>query len=51
MLVFAAIGFLLYIAFLLAVLVLAGIAWALCSLGVWILGLRPRPRQKESRQR
>ena len=47
MLVFAAIGFLLYIALLLAVLVLAGIAWALSSLGLWVLGLKPRPSQKK----
>ena len=47
MLVFGAIGFLLYIAVLLAVLVLASIVWALASLGLWILGLKPRPRQKK----
>ena len=47
MLVFAAFGFLLYIALLLAVLVLAGIVWALSHLGLWILGLRPRPSQKK----
>jgi hypothetical protein len=47
MLVFAAFGFLLYIALLLAVLVLAGIFWALSRLGLWVLGLRPRPGQKK----
>lgn len=47
MLVFPAIGLLLWIAFLLAVLVLASILWALSSLAFWILGLKPRPSQKK----
>ena len=47
MLVFPAIGLLLYIAFLIAVLVLASIVWALSSLGLWIVGLKPRPSQRK----
>jgi hypothetical protein len=46
MLVFPAIGLLLWIAFLLVVLVLASILWALSSLVLWITGLKPRPSQE-----
>lgn len=46
MLVFPAIGLLLWIAFLLAALVLASILWALSSLAFWITGLKPRTSPK-----
>ncbi|MCO4261443.1 hypothetical protein NG697_00520 [Pseudarthrobacter sp. MDT3-26] len=47
MLVFPAIGLLLWIAFLLVVLVLASILWVLSSLVLWITGLKPRASQKK----
>jgi hypothetical protein len=47
MLVFPAIGLLLWIAFLLAVLVLSGIVWVLCQLAIGILNVIERPRQKK----
>ena len=49
MLVFVvvAFGFLLWIAFLLAVMVLSGVVWALSTLGLWILELMAPPEQKK----
>lgn len=47
MLVFPAIGLLLWIAFLFAALVLCGIVWALCHLALGILSVIERPRQKK----
>ncbi|UZX02239.1 hypothetical protein F8G81_06130 [Arthrobacter sp. CDRTa11] len=37
MLVFLAMGWLLYVAFLLGVLVLAGIVWCVCKLALWLM--------------
>lgn len=45
MLVFPAIGLLLWIAFLFAVLVLSGIVWAVCQLALGIMGVLERPGQ------
>ena len=47
MLVFPAIGLLLWIAFLFAVLVISGILWVFCQLVLGILILIARPRQKK----
>ncbi|WP_248762095.1 hypothetical protein [Pseudarthrobacter sp. SSS035] len=47
MLVFPAIGLLLWIAFLFAVLVVSGILWVFCQLVLGILTLIERPRQKK----
>ena len=47
MLVFPAIGLLLWIAFLFAVLVVSGILWSLCHLVLGILNVIERPRQKK----
>jgi hypothetical protein len=43
MLVFPAIGLLLWIAFLFAVLVLSGIVWAVCQVALGIMGVLERP--------
>ncbi|MDP9998251.1 hypothetical protein [Pseudarthrobacter sulfonivorans] len=45
MLVFPAIGLLLWIAFLLAVLVLSGIVWTVCQVALGIMGVLERPGQ------
>jgi len=42
MLVFLALGWLAYVGFLFAALVLAGIIWVLCNLLLWIADLKPR---------
>lgn len=42
MLVFLALGWLAYVGFLLAAMVLAGIIWILCNLILWIADLKPR---------
>jgi hypothetical protein len=49
MLVFPAIGLLLWIAFLFAVLVLSGIVWAVCQLALGIMGVLERPGQTKGK--
>ncbi|TLM86049.1 hypothetical protein [Pseudarthrobacter sp. NamE5] len=48
---FSAIGILLWIAFLIAVLVLSGIIWAAGNLILWVLDLKPLPNQRSGRQK
>jgi hypothetical protein len=43
MLVFLALGWLAYVAFLLGALILVSIIWVLGNLVIWVLDLKPRP--------
>lgn len=49
MVLFPAIGLLLWIAFVFALMVLCGIVWVVCNVALWLLGVKPRLTQGNSR--